>query len=263
MSSAPKVSVVIPVYNGAATIERAVRSALAQTLRDLEVVVVDDGSTDATPEVLARISDPRLRVVRQANAGRSRARNVAVREARAPYVAMLDADDLAYPDRLARQAALLDARPEIALCGTWADWIEPDGTKREWRQPVEPEDVRSAMLRSNCFIHSTVMVRKEAFEEAGGYDERLVFSEDYDLFLRLVARHAGANVPQVLGAYRAPSGAVYKLREQWNKTRVRWRAMSRYGYSWRNAPHLLTPLAAAFVPARLRLALQRRRVPGR
>jgi glycosyltransferase involved in cell wall biosynthesis len=256
----PRVSVVIPVYNGAGTVARAAGSVLGQSLREIELVVVDDGSTDATPDVLAEIRDPRLRVLRQANGGRSRARNAAIRAARAPYVAMLDADDVAYPERLARQAAFLDGRPDVALCGTWAYRIEPDGSRHEWRQPVAADAIRRAMLRSNCFIHSTIMARKRVLEEFGGYDESLDFSEDYDLFLRIAARYATANLPETLGAYQAPSGARYRLKEQWHKTRVKWRAIRDYGYPRRQILCLATPLLTTFVPARLRLAFQRARI---
>jgi glycosyltransferase involved in cell wall biosynthesis len=253
----PKVSVVIPVYNGARTLARAVDSILGQSLRDIELIVVDDGSTDATPDILAAIPDSRLRVIRQANGGRSLARNAALRAARAEYVAMLDADDVAYPERLARQAAFLDAHPDVALCGTWAHRIEPDGSQHEWRQPLEAGEIRRTMLRSDCFIHSTVMARKRVLQECGGYDESLDFSEDYDLYLRIAGRCATANLPEILCAYRAPVGARYRLKEQWHKTRVKWRAIRDYGYPRRQLLCLATPLLTTFIPARLRLALKR------
>jgi glycosyltransferase involved in cell wall biosynthesis len=240
---------------------RAAASILGQSLRELELIVVDDGSTDATPQVLAGIGDPRLRVLRQARGGRSSARNAGIRAAQAAYVAMLDADDIAYPERLARQAAFLDAHPQAALCGTWAHRVEPDGSRHEWRQPLDDQAIRRCMLRSNCFINSTVMARKQALEESGGFDESLDFSEDYDLYLRLVSRHGAANLPEVLGAYQAPSGAGYRLKEQWHKTKVRWRAIRRYGYPPRQIVWLAAPLLTTFIPARLRLAWQRARLP--
>jgi len=115
------------VYNGAPWVRDAVASVLAQTAGDLELIVIDDGSTDATPELLAAVRDSRVRTERQARVGLTRALNQALARARAPLVARLDADDLALPERLARQRAFLDAHPDVGLLGTGARAVDAAG----------------------------------------------------------------------------------------------------------------------------------------
>ena len=163
----PRVSVVLAVRDGAPWVGDAVRSILGQTLTELELVVVDDGSTDDTPQTLARFADARLRVARRTQLGLTRSLNEGVSLARAPLIARLDADDVAAPERLARQLAFLDAHPEIGLLGTGA--IEIDATGREVGRVVPPAadaDIRRALIRRNVFVHSSVVMRRQALASA-------------------------------------------------------------------------------------------------
>ncbi len=249
-----KVSVLMPVYNGEKTVRRTIESLLAQTLKNFEIVAADDGSTDGTARILASIQDPRLRVVTMAkNSGRSAARNAAAKAARGEYFAMNDADDESYPERLGKEAAFLDAHPELDFCGAWAHLLEPSGEKIEWRRPCAPADVRRTMLRSNPFIHSTVMMRRRAFESAGGFSEDGLWCEDYDLYLRAAAKGRAANLPEFLALYRAHAGASYRVKEQWYQSRRRWTAIWRYGYPKSGLFWTLTPLLGLFLPRRLKL----------
>src|SRR2546430_5343490 len=125
--SVPAVSVLMPVYNGAPWVRDAVASVLAQTAGDLELIAIDDGSTDGTRDLLAGVKDRRLRVTRQARAGLTPALNRALAVARAPLVARLDADDVARPERLRRPRAVLDAHPGVRLLGTRARAIDAEG----------------------------------------------------------------------------------------------------------------------------------------
>lgn len=161
--TAPKVSVILPVYNGEKTVGPAIWSILNQTFRDFELIVVDDGSIDSTLKTVKAFAEARIKVIAAPHAGRSAARNSAASCARGRYLAMIDADDESYPERLERQVGFMDGHPEVALCGAWAHWVEPSGKKIEWRQPHEPESVRKNLLRSNPFIQCTVMVRKDVF----------------------------------------------------------------------------------------------------
>ncbi len=159
------------VFDGAPWVGAAVESLLTQTLADLEVIVIDDGSTDPTPEVLAALRDPRLRVERRPRAGLTRSLIRALELARAPLLARLDADDLALPERLARQRQFLDAHPDVGLLGTAAR--EVDVTGREVaivRPPVDDAAIRRALIRANPFVHSSVIMRRAALDRAGGYD---------------------------------------------------------------------------------------------
>src|SRR5262249_27985914 len=138
----PLVSVVMNVRNGAAYLQRAIDSVLTQTLHDLELVIVDDGSSDTTPAIIAAAAaaDPRVRAFRQEPAGISVAGNRGVAEARSDLIARLDADDIALPDRLERQAAWLEAHREVAVLGGWITGIDPQDRKlRVYQYPADPE----------------------------------------------------------------------------------------------------------------------------
>ena len=170
--SDPAVSVLMAVRDGAPWVAEAVASVLGQTAGDLELIVIDDGSTDATPELLARVRDARLRVDRRAAAGLTPSLNRGLALARAPLVARLDADDLALPDRLARQGAFLAAHPEVGLLGGGVRELDADGREVAVRVPPTQDDaLRAALIRRNPFAHSAVIVRRALVERVGGYDE--------------------------------------------------------------------------------------------
>jgi glycosyltransferase involved in cell wall biosynthesis len=231
---APAVSVVMAVRDGAAWVTEAVGSVLGQTDGDHELIVVDDGSTDATAALLARITDPRVRVVPQEAAGLTRALNRALGLARADLVARLDADDLALPERLARQRAFLAAHPEVGLLGTAAREVDAAGMPvREVRPPLDDAAIRRALIRRNPFVHSSVMARRELLASAGGYDERVAVAQDYDLWMRLAPRTRLANLPEVLVVRRLLAGRVSIEREEERlrtEARVRWRAVTSGAY---------------------------------
>lgn len=200
----PGVSVVIPVYDGARYLAEAVESVLAQTFGDWELVAVDDGSGDDSPAILAdyAAADSRIRVLRnETNLGISATLNRGWRAARGAYIARLDADDVALPDRFARQVAFLEGHESVAVVGTNATLIDPDGRRLSTtRLPTKSAAISSTLLRHNCLNHPSVMLRTAALEEAGGY--RFDGVEDYDLWLRIAERHALANLPESLILYR-------------------------------------------------------------
>jgi glycosyltransferase involved in cell wall biosynthesis len=200
----PLVSVVIPVHNGAADIAKAIDSILAQTFRDFELIVVNDGSTDGTAVVLRRVVDARMRVIAQDHAGVAAAVNRGIAAACGKYVARLDHDDLARPERLAKQVAFLDANPGHAVVGTWAEiWTGDEPTQRAHEHPIDDGALQFELLFNNYFVHSSVMLRKSALDAAGGYatdPERM--PEDYELWSRLARRHRVGNLPERLTVYR-------------------------------------------------------------
>jgi glycosyltransferase involved in cell wall biosynthesis len=204
----PRVSVLLPVRDGARFLREALESVFAQTLVDFELLVVDDGSTDETPEILASVADERLRVLRQDRLGLVPALNRAVAEARAPLLARMDADDVSLPKRLERQVAYLDARPEVALL---AVGVETSGGARI----VLPDDdaaLRRRLLLRNPFAHGAVAVRAEAVARAGGYRADYGANEDYDLWRRIARDWKLAAVPEILYRYREHPGAVTRSR---------------------------------------------------
>ncbi len=204
-----RVSVIIPAYNAAGVLSEALASVLAEATPDVEVVVVDDGSTDGTARLLDRYA-PRVRSIRLANGGPGRARNAGVATTRAPLVAFLDADDRWLPGSLHRRLAALDAEPAAALVYGTVRYVDADGEPMAF-DPMAYK-ARRGMRRSGWvlrslfwhnFIHtSTVVVRRAVLEAVGGFDERREVIEDYDLWLRIAAGWPIAFVPEPVALYR-------------------------------------------------------------
>jgi glycosyltransferase involved in cell wall biosynthesis len=209
--STPSVSVVMAVHNGERWLAETLASLSAQTFGDFEVVVIDDGSTDGSAAILAEAAarDARYRVITQANFGLVASLNRGLAEARAPLVARIDADDVAEPERFARQVAFLSARPEVAAVGSAIRIIDGDGRfLRMQTYPCGPEAVAKAMLRGCALAHPAVMMRRAAVQTIGGYREAFRHAEDYDLWLRLGESHALDNLPEPLLRYRRHGGSV-------------------------------------------------------
>jgi hypothetical protein len=196
------VSVVMPVRNGERFLREALESTLAQTLVDLELIVVDDGSTDSTPEILgdAARRDSRVRLERQEAAGLAAAINAGCAVAAAPLIARMDADDVMVPDRLERQVAYLDAHSQIALLGGGIVLIDEAGREID----REPGREQLDFLVRNELTHATVMMRADAFRALGGY--RLDQSEDYDLWLRFDERYGVTALAEPVIHYRLHPG---------------------------------------------------------
>lgn len=200
-SGAPRVSVVIPAYNAAGCIRRAVESVFAQTYRDLELLVVDDGSTDATRAVLIGYGN-RLTLLTQANSGPAAARNRGLAQARGDYVAFLDADDYWLPEKLARQVALLDAQPAIGFCSTATTVVDRVGNPAgEWACQIGAGPLPDILFMHGTVISgstSGVLARLPLIEALDGFDEALRGFEDPDLWIRLSARTGYACIPEPL-----------------------------------------------------------------
>ena len=261
--AAPAVSVVMAVRDGAPWVAGAIESILGQTLTDLELIVVDDGSTDDTPLLLAWVRDPRLVVERQAHTGLTRALGRALARARAPLVARLDADDVAHPDRLERQRAFLAAHPEVGLLGTAARVVDEAGREVGTIQPPEDDTtIRRALIRRNPFVHSSIMARRALVAQAGGYDPDFPVAQDYDLWLRLGQLTRMANLPEALVTRRLVAGRVTAAREDDRlraEARARWRAVRRGAYPPWSAVWAVRPLLALAVPRPVRAVLRRAR----
>lgn len=220
----PRVSVIIPTYNRAAWVREAAASVLAQTYRDFELLVVDDGSADATPEGLARLAGP-VKVLRRAKQrGVSAARNLGVVAAQGEWLAFLDSDDLWLPEKLARQMAYLAAHPDLLICQTEELWIRngirvnPPGTHRK-----PGGDIFLPSLKRCLVSPSAVMLHRRLFEEVGGFDETLPAAEDYDLWLRIAWRCTVGLLPEALVIKRG--GHADQLSRQWGLDRWRIQAL--------------------------------------
>ena len=199
-----RVAVLMAAYNAEATIESAVASVRRQTMGDFELLVVDDGSTDRTVEVLAGIDEPRLRVIRQTNAGPATARNRGLAESRADYVACLDADDLWVPEKLAWQLAALTAAPQAGVAYGWADVVDADLVHAYSDRRIRRDgDVYADLLLSNfIFSGSNTMIRRAALDRLGGFDEAMRAVEDWELHVRIARHYPFVCVPHLLLRYR-------------------------------------------------------------
>jgi glycosyltransferase involved in cell wall biosynthesis len=205
----PTVSVVLPVRDGERFLREAVDSVLAQTFRNLELVAVDDASSDSTPAILASYEDPRVRVVAGPGTGIVGALQAGVAAARARYIARMDADDVSLPERLERAVALLDARPRTALVTSWAETIDEEGRSTDVVVlPDRSADLLRILLLRNPIAHGSVVLRRVALDAVGGYREEYGNNEDYDLWRRLLRDWEAAVVPEVLYRYREHGAAV-------------------------------------------------------
>jgi glycosyltransferase involved in cell wall biosynthesis len=204
----PRLSVLLPCFNHGAFIDEAVESVFAQTFQDFEIIVVDDGSTDArTVEKLSSWTVPRLRVFRTGNRGLPAARNHAARHASGAVFCALDADDRLAPTWFEKALAVLDGQPSVAFV---SHWLETFGDER-WTWTPERCDL-PALLARNA-VNGAALVRREAFEAVGGYDESMREGcEDWDFWLRLVeGGRAGAIIPEVLFYYRRRADSMSRV----------------------------------------------------
>ena len=258
--TSPAVSVLMGVWNGAPRVREAVESVLHQTLSDLELIVIDDGSTDASAAILASVDDPRLRVERRAHGGLTTALNRALALARAPLVARLDADDVAAPERLERQRAFLASHPDVGLLGTAARVLDAAGREiATISPPVDDAGIRGALIRRNPFVHSSVMMRHAVVEQAGGYDPAFPVAQDYDLWMRMSRITRMANLPEPLVVRRLEPGRVTASRDTERlraEARVRWRAVHAGTYPAWCALFVLRPLLAQTLPTPARRLLR-------
>lgn len=196
------VSILMPVYNGMPYLRDAVQSVLDQTLHDWQCVIVNDGSTDGTREFLDSIADDRFVIIHQANAGISAAINSGLSHCDSPFVARLDADDVALPTRLAEQLAYLEAHPGVGLVGTQVAPMGKQGSGSSLRLPLTHDVIFNTLLAGqHGVVHSTIMVRTSLFHQVGGYWS-LPTGEEYDLMLRIGEISQLANLDRVLLLWR-------------------------------------------------------------
>jgi glycosyltransferase involved in cell wall biosynthesis len=203
-----KISIIMPCFNAAAHIRRGVSSALAQTIADIELIVVNDGSTDNSLQILKTIKDPRLKIINQLNLGVSAARNRGIKEARGDYIAFLDTDDTWHPTCLEKLYSALKSCPTAALsyCG-WQNVGLPGGRGKPYVPPdYENSDKLEHLLRTCPWPIHAALTRSEIIAEAGGFDERFSNAEDYQLWLHIAMRHDIVQVPQVLAYYHFHEG---------------------------------------------------------
>lgn len=235
----PTISVIMPVYNSAKYLALAIESILNQTYSDFEFIIIDDGSSDTSWKIIQKYSlkDKRIRAKQNSsNLGICQTLNYGLSIARGKYIARMDADDWSYPERLSKQVVFMKTHPKVVICGGAVQVCNADLkilNKRSY--PISDKKIREKILKINPFAHPAVMYRKEAVIEAGGYNEKLVTVEDYDLYFRLGNLGKLANLSDTLLKLRLRDNSISCL----NATKqaafhlyVRLKAVNEYGYNW-------------------------------
>jgi len=206
----PLVTVLLPVYNAEKYLAEAVKSVLDQTFSDFELLVIDDGSTDRSAEILEGFHDSRIRYLKnETNVKLIRTLNRGLKEARGEFIARMDSDDICFPQRLERQLQFFVREPDTAVVGTFAIRIDETGRHGSLiKRPVGAELSRSAWLPTPL-LHPTVMMRRSLVDKGFTYDDSCLHCEDYDLWIRLLkAGHRIENLPAPLLFYRLHGGGV-------------------------------------------------------
>jgi glycosyltransferase involved in cell wall biosynthesis len=200
----PLISVIIPAYNAEKTIEDTVKSVLNQSFSDFELIVINDGSQDATLDILSKIKDSRLKVFTHSNSGPQVSRNRGIKEATGQYISFLDADDLWTSDKLESQFDALQSHPTAAVAYSWTNWVDETGKFFRRGSYISANGDVFARLLLMDFIESgsNPLILRQALEAAGGFDETLPAAQDWDMWLRLAAHNHFVAVPSVQILYR-------------------------------------------------------------
>jgi glycosyltransferase involved in cell wall biosynthesis len=205
----PKVSVVMSVYNDESYIREAVESILNQTFKDFEFIIINDGSTDRTRDILLLYTDKRIRLFDQENRGLTKSLNRGLSLAKGSYIARMDGNDISEPERFAEEVRLLEQNEKIGLVGTYAYRMdEQSQIVSLYTYKTTTEEIREDLWVDCSFCHSSVMFRKICAEEVGMYREKVGPSEDYDLWFRIAERFDVANLPMPLHKFRINSLGV-------------------------------------------------------
>ena len=200
-----RVSVLMTIYNAEPYLKEAIDSILTQKFSDWELIAVDNGSTDQSTEILSTYDDPRVRVFTlPENTGRTPALRYAFEQARGEYIAVLDADDVALPERLARQVEFLDNHPEVVLVGSWVQGIDETGRITSTLEPpTNSEELHDCLGWANPMVHSSVMYRSAAASKVGGYPEEFAYAQDSALMQKLARHGEFAIIDDFLCQWRA------------------------------------------------------------
>ncbi|PKN13217.1 MAG: hypothetical protein CVU69_02635 [Deltaproteobacteria bacterium HGW-Deltaproteobacteria-4] len=205
----PLVSVVMSVYNGERYLREAVDSILRQTFTDFEFIIINDGSTDGTREILESYQDERIVLIHQENMGLTKSLNKGIALARGKYIARQDADDFSLPERFATQVSFLDRECDISMVGSAVQVVDKSGeVLTTFKNPTGSSEIKEILKKYNCFWHGSVMFRRECLTSVGCYNERFGTAQDYDLWLRYSEKLNLANLPEPFYAYRVSPEAI-------------------------------------------------------
>ncbi|MFH0898873.1 MAG: glycosyltransferase family A protein [bacterium] len=246
----PKFSLIITVFNGKTFLNDTLISILNQDVDDWEAIIINDGSTDGTKELLDTFAnkDKRLHVFHKPHVGRIKALNEAISLSKGHYVAINDDDDLSHTNRLRTQGEFLDVHPIIGMVGSFARIINENGNDngKTISAETEDKDIRRIILRYNPFVHSSVMYRRKLLLETGGYTERFMPGFEWEIYAKIMKHAQVANIPETLVSYRSHRSSLTHRRPKWQRlfgvTRARWFVFKELGFSWKQFPFVFMGL---------------------
>jgi glycosyltransferase involved in cell wall biosynthesis len=205
------------VYNDSKYLGLAIESILSQTFSDFEFLIFDDGSTDGSAKILDEYAakDPRVKIIHQQNIGLTKTLNKGIKMAKGEYIARMDSDDISLPERFKKQVAFLDGRPDVAVISTFTKVIDKNGNEIGRHTPgTSHENIKKMSFFSGQLSHPAAMMRLSAIKEIGGYDEKVRYAQDYDLWLRVMRKYKVANIPEFLFLWRKTSGGIGQAKKK-------------------------------------------------
>ena len=252
------------VHNGEKYLKESIDSVLNQTFGDFEFIIIDDASTDASAVLIDEYTlfDDRVRLMRNiTNLGLTKSLNLAIKKAQGEYIARMDADDIAFPERFERQVKYLDSNMDYGVVGSWAKVIDTNSQIiGQLKYPVNNNELKNVLIKYNPFIHSTLMIRKSILEKTGLYNENWKYAQDYELLFRIASNLKVANIPEFLLQSRVDQNSITRKK---NKAQAklallaRWEAIKRGDYSFVSVVFLLRPIASILLPFGLRKILKK------
>lgn len=245
----------MPVFNEEKTIDKCFLSINEQSFQDFEIICVNDCSTDKTLEKLEKwqgiFGKNRLILINnKKNLGITKSLNLAVSKAQGEYIARIDADDFWDKEKLAKQISFIENNPEYGIVGcNHVNLYENNSHKRFIKLPETNQDIAKKLFRRNPFAHSCILAKTELIKNINGYDEKIRYSQDYDLWLRLFPLTKFHNIQEFLCTRNIDSISVKKQNVQmWQSIKTRMYYIKKYGYSWKNYLYLLEPLLVILTP---------------
>ena len=204
------------VFNGKDYVENAIKSVLSQTYANFEFIIVNDGSTDCTAEILAKFDDPRIKIItNDQNFGLTKCLNKAISTAKGEFIARMDADDISLPHRLEKQLHFLEKNPDYALVGSAYYRINEKGAICQLINVLTDDgEIKIGLQQQNWFGHGSVMMRRDVFVEMEGYGERFKYAQDYDLWLRISERYKLANIAEPLYCWRSTENSISREKQK-------------------------------------------------
>ncbi|MEN9389389.1 MAG: hypothetical protein RLY61_473 [Candidatus Parcubacteria bacterium] len=260
---APLVSVLIPAYNAQKYIEESIRSTLTQTYKNLQVIIVNDASTDRTGAIIEqfRLQDSRIELITNtSNLKMSLSLNKGLAQARGKYIARMDADDISLPERISRQVAYMESHPEVGISGTSMKIVDEDlqqiGIRSYYLTDAE---IRKHIFKFSPFCHPSIIMRKDVLDKAGGYEHEYNPAEDYELYFRLGMHSKFGNIPDFLLMYRTvpnsmTTGGINKMENMTTKIKLKYLVQ----YNARTLDYILTYAQlymSKFIPPKLKFKL--------